>query len=301
MGHGVDSEYIVFAKAPSSEVFCTREMTGPIRGAIVPHCRQTDSTREAVLLCLFSFRISQHSAVRPQRLGTAGSHGTEGQSPCAAHSRDSTHTKPVRMCQRCSAFTVPLLIPHCHASQLLLRHIRPGLCVLSQMYAPACTRRLTQSGGTMAPDTTVPRLRWLVSEVALSHIAGKQIAHGRLSFCASFASGSHSTQRSNADFILKLRLLFSTWGATHSTVFLCGVCRSKKAVQVCFLLNRYKINIKGYGGLLSNMKRDCPFMGQSPKSLRYLKIIRRSGIPDKAFGDILDPLLLCLHPQFCPD
>ena len=36
---------------------------------------------------------------------THGSHGTEGQSPCAAHSRDSTHTRPVRMCQQCSAFT----------------------------------------------------------------------------------------------------------------------------------------------------------------------------------------------------
>ena len=35
----------------------------------VPHYIQEDSTREAVLLCLFGVRISLHSPVRPQRHG----------------------------------------------------------------------------------------------------------------------------------------------------------------------------------------------------------------------------------------
>ena len=35
----------------------------------VPLYRQEDSTREAVLLCLFDVRISLHSPVRPQRHG----------------------------------------------------------------------------------------------------------------------------------------------------------------------------------------------------------------------------------------
>ena len=35
----------------------------------VPYYRQEDSTREAVLLCLFCVRISLHSTVRPQRHG----------------------------------------------------------------------------------------------------------------------------------------------------------------------------------------------------------------------------------------
>ena len=35
----------------------------------VPLYRQADSTREAVLLCLFCVRISLHSPVRPQRHG----------------------------------------------------------------------------------------------------------------------------------------------------------------------------------------------------------------------------------------
>ena len=50
-----------------------------------------------------------------------------------AYIRRSTHTWPVRMCQQCSASTVPLLISHRPASQPLLRHIRPGLCVLLRM------------------------------------------------------------------------------------------------------------------------------------------------------------------------
>ena len=35
----------------------------------VSHYRQADSTREAVLLCLFCVKISLHSPVRPQRHG----------------------------------------------------------------------------------------------------------------------------------------------------------------------------------------------------------------------------------------
>ena len=64
---------------------------------------------------------------------THSSHGTEGRSPCAAHSRDSAHTWPVRMCQQCFASTMPLLISQRPASQPLLRHIRPGLRVLLRM------------------------------------------------------------------------------------------------------------------------------------------------------------------------
>ncbi len=89
---------------------------------------------------------------------THSSHGTEGQSPCAVHIRRSTHTWPVRMCQQCSASTMPLLIPHRPTSQPLLRHIPPGLCVLFHMM-------------------------W-------------DNAHGRLSFCASRASEPHCTRRS---------------------------------------------------------------------------------------------------------
>ena len=62
--------------------------------------------------------------------------------------------------------TVLLLISQRPVSQPLLRHIRPGLRVLLGMMC-LCL-----------------------------HIAVKKIAHGRLSFCASFESGSHCTRQS---------------------------------------------------------------------------------------------------------
>ncbi len=60
---------------------------------------------------------------------THSSHGTEGQSPCAAYTRDSTHTRPGPMCHRCHSFTVPMLIFNCRPTQPLLRHIGSGLRV----------------------------------------------------------------------------------------------------------------------------------------------------------------------------
>ena len=66
--------------------------------------------------------------------------------------------------------------------------------------------------------------------IRLSHITGKKIAHGRLSFCASFVSGSHCTRRSGRSFIdsriswhrraVSVCATFQNWRLTN--VLFCG-------------------------------------------------------------------------------
>ena len=104
----------------------------------------TAGTREAVLLCLFRVMVSGHYDISFDVIPSQHLRHRRAVSVCVS-SPGSTHTSPVPMCQQCSASTASVLISHRPASQLPLRHIRPGLCVHlhSRVSTTAGTRRLS--------------------------------------------------------------------------------------------------------------------------------------------------------------
>ena len=85
-------------------------------------------TREAVLLCLFRVMVSGHYDISFDVIPSQHLRHRRAVSVCVS-SPGSTHTRPVPMCQQCSASIASVLISHRPASQPPLRHIRTGLCV----------------------------------------------------------------------------------------------------------------------------------------------------------------------------
>ncbi len=76
--------------------------------------------------------------------------------------------------------------------------------------------------------------------IRLSHITGKKIAHGRLSFCASLVSGSHCTRRSGRS-VMDSRL---SW--------------HRRAVSVCATFQNWRLTNVLFCGKRGRLSRNRP-------------------------------------------